>query len=112
MKQARQFITHRHISLNQKEITAPSYLVSLEEENMIRFKERSGLSDETHPERINITKEVHEEAEKVKPDQKENKEKKTENKKVSPKKANKQTKKAPEETPATEPEKIEEVKEE
>ena len=58
MKQARQFITHRHITIKDKEITAPSYLVSLEEENHLGFKGKSALADEEHPERVMITKEV------------------------------------------------------
>tara|TARA_Y100000310_G_scaffold158151_1_gene157574 strand:- start:285 stop:1010 length:726 start_codon:yes stop_codon:yes gene_type:complete len=53
MKQARQFITHRHIIINEKEITAPSYLVSLEEENHLGFKNKSSLADQDHPERVN-----------------------------------------------------------
>jgi small subunit ribosomal protein S4 len=49
--QARQFITHRHISINGKEISMPSYLVSLKEEDAITFKSKSSLSDVEHPER-------------------------------------------------------------
>src|SRR3989338_7383208 len=51
-KQARQYITHRHVIIGDKEITSPSYIVSLEEESHIRFKPVSSLADETHPERI------------------------------------------------------------
>ncbi|MBI2146360.1 30S ribosomal protein S4 [Candidatus Woesearchaeota archaeon] len=51
-KQARQFITHRHVIIGDKEITSPSYIVSLEEESHIRFKPVSSLADEAHPERI------------------------------------------------------------
>ena len=32
MRQAREFITHRHITVGNKKITVPSYLVSIEEE--------------------------------------------------------------------------------
>ncbi len=49
--QARQFITHRHVAIGDKEITSPSYIVSLEEEAHIRFKPVSALSSEMHPER-------------------------------------------------------------
>ena len=35
--QARQFITHEHISISSRKITAPSYLVSIEEEPNIRL---------------------------------------------------------------------------
>ena len=38
MNQARQFIVHEHISLGNKTITAPSYLVPLEEESIILSK--------------------------------------------------------------------------
>jgi small subunit ribosomal protein S4 len=51
MKQARQFIVHRHILIGDKEITAPSYLITLEEESKLDFKEKSSLFDENHPER-------------------------------------------------------------
>lgn len=37
LKQARQFITHGHILLNDKKITVPSYLVFLEEESKIKL---------------------------------------------------------------------------
>ncbi len=51
-KQARQFITHRHITIGGKTVTSPSYLVSISEESLIDFKENSSLSDEEHPERM------------------------------------------------------------
>ncbi len=51
MKQARQFIVHRHVKVEGKEITAPSYLVTLAQENQIAFKDNSALADEEHPER-------------------------------------------------------------
>lgn len=66
VKQARQFITHRHVSVGEKEITSPGYLLSLEEESRLSFKPISSLSDADHPERINITKEVTAEAEAIK----------------------------------------------
>jgi len=84
MKQARQFITHRHIVVGDKEITAPSYLVSTEEENKLGFKGKSGLASEDHPERAIPVQEIKEEAEAVKP-KKETKEAKKEEK-VSKKK--------------------------
>ncbi len=37
MLQARQFITHGHISVNGKKITAPSHLVTIEEEGKIIY---------------------------------------------------------------------------
>ncbi|MBI4152281.1 30S ribosomal protein S4 [Candidatus Woesearchaeota archaeon] len=51
MKQARQFITHRHILIGNKEITSPSYLVSRADESMLAFKTASPLATEDHPER-------------------------------------------------------------
>ncbi len=52
MKQARQFITHRHIMLGNKEITSPSYVTSLQEEAVIAFHDRSALKNSDHPERM------------------------------------------------------------
>jgi small subunit ribosomal protein S4 len=63
--QARQFIVHRHVSIGGKEITAPSYLVTTKEENMLAFKPKSALADEEHPERVNLAKEIKEEKEKT-----------------------------------------------
>lgn len=51
IKQARQFITHRHIRVGGKLITAPAYIVSKEEESQITFVESSALSSADHPER-------------------------------------------------------------
>ncbi len=55
--QARQFIVHEHIAVSDKVITAPSYLVLLEEETNIKFIPNSTLSDDGHPERIKLEKE-------------------------------------------------------
>jgi small subunit ribosomal protein S4 len=52
VKQARQFITHRHISVGGKEITVPSYMVPLEEEKGISFTTSSKLGNQNHPERV------------------------------------------------------------
>jgi len=51
MKQSRQFISHNHITVGSKILTAPSYIVKIEEEGSIVFKEKSPLSSEEHPER-------------------------------------------------------------
>ena len=37
MMQARQFITHEHVAVGPKKVTAPSYIVSIEEEPQIRL---------------------------------------------------------------------------
>jgi small subunit ribosomal protein S4 len=52
MNQARQFITHRHITVNGRVITAPGYLVPVVEEAAIEFKTNSNLSSDQHPERL------------------------------------------------------------
>ena len=58
MKQARQFITHRHILVDGKEITSPSFLVSRDEESILTFKTVSPLATEDHPERTRETAEA------------------------------------------------------
>ncbi|MBL7054439.1 30S ribosomal protein S4 [Candidatus Woesearchaeota archaeon] len=52
MNQARQFIVHEHIMVGDKKITTPSYLVSVNEENLIRFVSDSGLANPEHSERV------------------------------------------------------------
>ncbi|MFA6460962.1 MAG: 30S ribosomal protein S4 [Candidatus Woesearchaeota archaeon] len=56
MKQARQFITHRHVMVGEKEITSPGYLMTVTEENAIVFKPTSTLASVDHPERTPIVK--------------------------------------------------------
>lgn len=56
VKQARQFITHGHITINGNVITAPGYLVSKSEEASIIFRASSVLSSEEHAERVPIVK--------------------------------------------------------
>mgnify|MGYP000150340489 CR=1 FL=1 len=51
MKQARQMITHRHILINNKIITSPSYLVAVSEENAIEISPKSPFYSTDHPER-------------------------------------------------------------
>ena len=43
MNQARQFITHNHILVGKNKITAPSYLVTKAEEDLITFSQRSAF---------------------------------------------------------------------
>lgn len=50
-KQARQFVTHKHIVVDGKVINSSSYLVSMSEMENIQFRETSELSNEEHPER-------------------------------------------------------------
>jgi small subunit ribosomal protein S4 len=58
MKQARQFIVHRHITVGDREITSPAYIVPVKQENMLTFKSNSNLSDEEHPERVSVATEA------------------------------------------------------
>src|SRR3989344_3137 len=51
VKAARQFISHAHVSVNGKIISAPGYIVGVHEENTVSFIEASSLSKEDHPER-------------------------------------------------------------
>lgn len=52
MDQARQFITHRHIIVNEKKVTSPSYLVTKDEEEKISFSQFSELSSDKHPTQV------------------------------------------------------------
>lgn len=51
INQARQMITHRHILLKGKKITAPGILIKLEDEAKIEFYDGSSFNDPEHPER-------------------------------------------------------------
>lgn len=53
--QARQFITHGHIMIDHKKITSPSYLVKMNEEDMIHFSPSSSMNNPEHPERGDVT---------------------------------------------------------
>jgi len=50
MKQARQFIVHKHIMVGDKKVNVPSYLVEKDEEDKITFAPDSPFSKEDHPE--------------------------------------------------------------
>ena len=52
INQARQFITHNHISIGNQTINVPSYLVPLKEEPIVNFNESSTLASVEHPERF------------------------------------------------------------
>jgi len=47
--QARQFITHGHISIGERKVTIPGYIVKKNEEGTIKFFNNSPLVSETHP---------------------------------------------------------------
>lgn len=51
IRQARQFITHGHISIDGKRLTVPSMLISVEDEMKIAYYGDSPLSADSHPER-------------------------------------------------------------
>ncbi len=50
-RQARQFITHGHISMGGNRVTVPGMLVSKEQEMDIEYYGKSPLNSESHPER-------------------------------------------------------------
>ena len=50
-EQARQFITHGHIVVDGQRHRVPSYVVDVDEEDLVAFDENSPLADELHPER-------------------------------------------------------------
>lgn len=52
VSQARQFIVHRHITVDGKTITSPSYIVKKDEEDKITFNKNSQLANPEHPERV------------------------------------------------------------
>ncbi len=53
--QARQLITHGHITIGNQRITVPSYIVTREEENQIAYTPKSPLTNASHPLRQTIT---------------------------------------------------------
>jgi small subunit ribosomal protein S4 len=52
MKQSRQMITHRHVLINNKILTSPSYLVSISEESAVEISPKSPFYSQDHPERV------------------------------------------------------------
>jgi small subunit ribosomal protein S4 len=53
--QARQFVTHGHITLNSKRVTVPGYLVSRGEEETLAYAPESQFVNESHPTRVAMT---------------------------------------------------------
>jgi small subunit ribosomal protein S4 len=47
--QARQLITHGHITIGNQRVTVPSYLVTREEEEQITYTPQSSLANPNHP---------------------------------------------------------------
>ncbi len=53
--QARQLVTHGHVTLNNRRVTVPGYLVSREEEKSLTYAVESQLAKAEHPTRIAMT---------------------------------------------------------
>jgi small subunit ribosomal protein S4 len=51
VQQARQFISHGHITIDGQQVREPGYTVSVAEEDAVSFTSQSPLTDELHPER-------------------------------------------------------------
>ncbi|MEM3699397.1 MAG: 30S ribosomal protein S4 [Candidatus Bathyarchaeia archaeon] len=52
--QARQLITHGHISIGKQRVTVPGYMVTREEENQIAYTPKSPIANPNHPIRQTI----------------------------------------------------------
>ena len=50
-KQARQFITHGHVTVDGSRVTIPSKKVTISEQGALEFDENSPLADDLHPAR-------------------------------------------------------------
>ncbi|ELY97794.1 30S ribosomal protein S4P [Natrialba chahannaoensis JCM 10990] len=50
-QQARQFIVHGHVVVGDQRHRVPSYVVDVDEEDLVAFDETSPLADDLHPER-------------------------------------------------------------
>ncbi len=50
--QARQLISHGHVTVGNSVITSPGYIVDIEEETKISFRASSAFNNEQHPERF------------------------------------------------------------
>lgn len=95
-KQARQFIVHKHILVNNKKINAPNYLVLKNEEDSIQFAKNSCLSNNKHPlieAMQNISKEEVKLLEKIKKEEKKNSKRKIKKEVKETKKTDKKEKK-------------------
>ncbi len=53
--QARQLITHGHVSIGNRRVTVPSYSVAREEENQIIYSPQSRFAEANHPMRQAMT---------------------------------------------------------
>jgi small subunit ribosomal protein S4 len=53
--QARQLVTHGHITIDNRRVTVPGYIVSREEEQEVAYAPESQLANPTHPTRQAMT---------------------------------------------------------
>jgi len=56
--QSRQLVTHGHVTIGNRRVTVPSYIVSKEEEPQIAYAQQSALMNPAHPTRQAMTAEV------------------------------------------------------
>jgi small subunit ribosomal protein S4 len=47
--QARQLVTHGHITIGNRRVTVPSYIVAKVEEDQVRYSLQSSIANEAHP---------------------------------------------------------------
>jgi small subunit ribosomal protein S4 len=55
-RQARQLIVHGHIAINGSKVTIPSYIVKIDEEDLITYYKHSAIASPDHP--IHIKEEI------------------------------------------------------
>jgi small subunit ribosomal protein S4 len=53
--QSRQLVTHGHVSIANRRVTVPSYIVSKEEETQLSYSPQSALENPAHPLRQGLT---------------------------------------------------------
>jgi small subunit ribosomal protein S4 len=53
--QSRQLITHGHITINNRRVTIPGYIVPKAEEAQIAYSPESALANQVHPLRVGLT---------------------------------------------------------
>ena len=110
VRQARQFIVHGHITVEDNALTVPSHLIDRNDEKHLAFNARSSLASVEHPERV-TEKKMEAPKEKPKAEKVEGPKKVEEKEEKKPEKAEKKEEKAEEKKEAKVEEKKEEVKE-
>ena len=53
--QSRQLITHAHVTINDRRVTIPGYIVPKAEEAQITYSATSAVANQTHPLRVGLT---------------------------------------------------------